>query len=177
MPDIETILSRTGGIFDSLTRDCKEIPEDIFFTQPADKWSIAQNLQHLILTTRTTTFAFKAPRFLLKWLAGKPNRQSRSYDELVAKYKSKLQQGGKAPPRFTPKGIAKDFGKESLLEKWSKANEAYTSSLKSNWVDKDLDRFIVKHPLLGRITMRELAYFTMYHTLHHHQIIQDRLPH
>ena len=177
MPDIETILSRTSEIFESLTRDCKEIPEDIFFTQPQEKWSIAQNIQHLILTTRTTTFAFKAPRFLLKWLAGKPNRRSRSYDELVAKYKLKLQQGGKAPRRFTPQVFEKGSGKESLLKKWKQATDSYLSSLKSNWVDKDLDQYIVKHPLLGRITMRELAYFTMYHTIHHQQIIHDRLPH
>jgi hypothetical protein len=30
-----------------------------------------------------------------------------------------------------------------------------------------LDNFIAPHPLLGKITLRELCYFTIYHTQHH----------
>ena len=41
--------------------------------------------------------------------------------------------------------------------------------------EEDLDRYLAPHPLLGKITLRELAYFTIYHTHHHLQIIKDRM--
>ena len=34
-----------------------------------------------------------------------------------------------------------------------------------------MDNFLIKHPLLGKITLRELCYFTIYHTQHHIKII------
>jgi len=41
--------------------------------------------------------------------------------------------------------------------------------------DTQLDQYIAPHPLLGKITLRELGYFTIYHTQHHLAIIKDRL--
>ena len=33
--------------------------------------------------------------------------------------------------------------------------------------EKQLDTFILPHPLLGKLTLREMLYFTIYHAEHH----------
>jgi len=41
----------------------------------------------------------------------------------------------------------------------------------SNWKDEDLDHFLLPHPLLGKITLREMLYFTDFHILHHNDLM------
>ena len=49
------------------------------------------------------------------------------------------------------------------------------NALQTKWDDKQLDKYLAPHPLLGKITLRELSYFTIYHTEHHLLIIKERL--
>ena len=49
------------------------------------------------------------------------------------------------------------------------------SAIEKNWKDTQLDQYIVPHPLLGKITLREMGYFTIYHVQHHDAIIRERL--
>ena len=48
------------------------------------------------------------------------------------------------------------------------------------WIDasmklseKDLDKYILPHPLLGRMPLREMLFFTIYHTQHHTNSIKE----
>src|ERR1700741_3967748 len=86
-----------------LTNYCSSLADEQFFYQPENKWSAAQQVKHLTIATKTAGMAFTLPKFLVRWVGGKPNRPSRTYDELVAKYKLKLQQGGKASSPYIPK--------------------------------------------------------------------------
>jgi hypothetical protein len=167
----EDIIKASEKIFNQFTNSCSNINEDLFFDKPTTKWSIAENVQHLIIATNTTTLAFLLPRFLVRLIGGKPNRNSKTYDELVAKYKKKLAEGGAASGRFIPKPIKINFGKEKLLANWNTATAKHIATLQKNRSENDLDNYLVKHPLLGRITLRELCYFTIYHTQHHLTII------
>ena len=154
---------------------CSEIDPASFYFQPAEKWSIAQNVQHLTISANTTKLAFSLPKFIVKIYAGKPNRDSRSYDELVSKYKLKLQQGGKASGRFIPQKIRENQEKTVMLERFKKAMNKLKDTIERNWKDDQLDQYIAPHPLLGKITLRELCYFTIYHTYHHLDIIKARV--
>ena len=167
------IITAASKIFSAFTHYCETIPDAVFFDKPTTKWSVAENVQHLIISTNTSTLAYSLPKFLVRWIAGTPNRQSRSYDELVAKYKTKLAEGGAATGRFIPKPIAINSGKKKLLRNWNKATTKHLAALTKN-NDANLDLYLVKHPLLGRITLRELCYFTIYHTQHHLTIISTR---
>ena len=104
-------------------------------------------------------------------VGGKPNRASRSYEALVIKYQEKLQQGGKASGRYIPGIIKASNGKNPLLEQWKKVTGLYLDAIRKNWTNDELDKYIVGHPLLGKITLRELSYFTIYHTYHHYNTI------
>ena len=154
---------------------CNGIDTEAFFRQPLEKWSIAQNIKHLIVSANTTKLAFSLPKFIVRLYAGKPNRSSRSYEQLVSKYKTKLQQGGKASGQFVPAIISPATGKENMLDTFSKSMNRLINNIEKNWPDEKLDQYIAPHPLLGKITLRELCYFTIYHTQHHLNIIKERL--
>jgi hypothetical protein len=146
-----------------------------FFYQPADKWSVVQNITHLTTASKSTLLAFMLPKFIIRLYTGKPNRPSRTYDELVTKYKLKLEQGGRASGRFIPKPVTIEKGKEKILTDFSKAMTRLSATIDRKWNDEELDQYIAPHPLLGKITLRELCYFTIYHTRHHLANIKERL--
>jgi hypothetical protein len=139
-----------------------------FLARHNDKWTPGEQLDHIIRAVRPLRQAFILPTFVLKWLFGKANRPSRSYDELVAKYKLKLSQGGRASGPFIPKPVP--FEKRSkLIKALHKEVDALTTKLNS-LTEQDLDHYILPHPLLGKLTIREMMYFTIYHAEHHHQL-------
>lgn len=164
-------LEKVSGQFTSF---CNGIDKDLFFHQPPDKWSIAQNVKHLQTAASTTVLAFRLPKFIIRLYAGKPNRPSRTYDALVLKYQSKLANGGRAGGRFIPGKVGANTGKEKMLGTFSRSMSRLSNAIRKNWSEQQLDRYIAPHPLLGKITMRELCYFTIYHTLHHLDIIKAR---
>jgi hypothetical protein len=90
----EEIIKQLHSAQEEFTGFCSVIDDDKFFHQPKEKWSIAQNVNHLTISANTTRLVFLLPKFIVRLYAGKPNRPSRTYDELVNKYKMKLQQGG-----------------------------------------------------------------------------------
>ena len=128
---------------------------------------IAENLQHLILSTRMTNLAYRLPKLLVRIIGGKPNRTSIGFEELMKKYYSKLAQGATASSRFVPKPIKINCTKEKLLDNWNKVTVSFLRAVRKNRTESDLDNYIAGHPLLGKITLRELCYFTIFHTQHH----------
>ena len=161
------IITASENIFKQFSATCSSIDETGLFKRPGSKWSVAENIQHLILSTNTTALAYKLPLFLVRWIGGIPNRSSRNYEEVKAKYYKKLSDGGRASGRFIPKPIEVKYGKQKLLDNWAAATLKYIQALTAKRTEEDLDNYLVKHPLLGRITLRELCYFTIFHTGHH----------
>jgi len=171
----EEIIKQLHSAKEEFTSFCSAIEADKFFHQPKEKWSIAQNVNHLTISANNTRLVFLLPKFVVRLYSGKPNRASRSYNELVSKYKLKLQQGGRASGRFIPKIISPKTGKENLSQAFTKSMDKLINSIEQKWANPQLDKYIAPHPLLGKITLRELCYFTMYHTQHHLAIIKERL--
>jgi DinB superfamily len=165
------IMTASEAIFKKVADSCSGMEEAVFFEPRQGKWSAAENLQHLIISTNLTTIAYSLPHFIVRWYAGTPNRASRTYDEVKTKYYQKLSEGGRAPARFVPRSVDKKYSKQKLLDKWNRATEKYLRALDKRRTEEDLDNYLAKHPLLGRITLRELCYFTVFHTEHHLQTI------
>ena len=42
-----------------------------------------------------------------------------------------------------------------------------------NILEKDLDFYVLPHPLIGKLTLREMLFFCIYHVQHHHKITQE----
>ena len=162
----EAILTESEKIFRRLQDYCNQLPDEVFFAVPDGKWTIAQHVQHLMVATKMATAAYAIPKFLVRLIGGRPNRASRSYNELLMKYERKLEEGGKASGRYIPASVPAVAGK-AILQRWEKVYQQYLNAIANNWKDTQLDHYIVKHPLLGKITLRELCYFTIFHTAHH----------
>ncbi|MFN4147307.1 MAG: DinB family protein, partial [Runella sp.] len=118
--------------------------------------------------------AFRLPTFVLGWVFGKANHPSKSYDELVAKYKARLAAATVQPPRqFQPK--TQPFENRAKLAKDLQRNVEKLSQLLQTKPETLLDSYVLPHPLLGKLTLREMLYFTIYHVQHHQTLIQKNL--
>lgn len=169
IPEITTQLTAAEKTF---TDYCSSLSDEQFFQQPEGKWSPAQQVRHLIISANRTRLVYTLPKFIVRWHTGKPNRSSRTYDELVAKYKMKLEQGGKASGPFIPKPIPANYGKNKMLHQFNKAMDKLGKAIASTRREEQMEQYLAPHPLLGKITLRELGYFTIHHTYHHLESIQ-----
>jgi len=139
---------------------------DFIHKSTAAKWSAGQQPQHIYLSVRPINIALLIPKFILNILFGKPH-QNRTYEELVVIYQKSLLNGGKAGSQFIPKNVS--IGKRKILI------GDLTGLIKSlnekieRLSEQDLDKYILPHPLIGKISIREMLYFTIYHVQHHHK--------
>lgn len=129
------------------------------------KWNSAQQVEHLIISQKMTNVAFKVPGLIVGFLYGKTDKGSRTYDEVVAEYQRHLANGAKSTKEYEPK-LALPLDKQKLAATYKGHGESYLAALGSK-TDKELDALQVKHPILGKLTLLELAYFTLYHNRHH----------
>jgi len=65
-----------------VTKWFTEIPAKDFFTRQGEIWSASDNMDHLIKSHRPISKALKLPKFTLQAIFGKPERQSRTYEEI-----------------------------------------------------------------------------------------------
>ena len=144
-----------------------------FEVSPNGKWSAGQNLDHLIRAIKPLQHAYRLPKFVLAILFGKTNRPSRSYDELVTKYKAKLTAGGKASSPFIPPVVSFEK-KDGLIKKYGAQKRKLIAKIERQ-SEADLDKYILPHPLLGKLTLREMLYFTIHHNEHHLELLKKRM--
>lgn len=138
-----------------------------------EKWSAGQQLDHLVRSTKPLILAVRLPKFILQLIFGEANRPSKSYEELVEKYLSKISEGAKATGNFIPSKVGYD--KRLRLQKELESVILKINKGLKNFTEEELDRCILPHPLLGKITFREMIYFSIYHVDHHHFIIDKAL--
>lgn len=149
------------------------LPDEEFIQHLPEKWSAGQQLDHIFRSVKPVTMAFGLPVFVLRILFGKSNRPGRSFDELVKKYTSKLAAGGVASGRFIPKAVG--VTDRLNLTKSLILNVGKLCFLMEKYTDHELDTFILPHPLLGKLTLREMLYFTIYHAEHHLDLTKRNL--
>jgi len=153
-----------------VTKWFTEIPAENFFTRYADVWSASDNIDHLIKSHRPISKALKLPKFTLQAMFGKPERRSRTYQEICEVYRAEIAKGAQASGRFLPEQQSPledaEEKKTELLEQWSKASKELVS-VAEKWNENDLDGYLLPHPLIGKLTIREMLFFTIYHNLRH----------
>jgi hypothetical protein len=154
-------------------RTIQNVSDDDFTISVNNKWTAGQQLDHIIKSVAPVALAFALPGFMLKMSFGKANRSSRTYDQLVEKYKGKLSAGGKAPGRFVPISVAAQH-RDKLNKKLLKLTLSLTDRMEG-FSETQLDLLLLPHPLLGKLTLREMIYFTIYHAGHHEKQVTDNL--
>ena len=65
------------------------LTDEEFLVSYGGKWTPAQQLDHIYISVKPLTRALFLPDFVLRLLFGKANKSSRTYEELVEKYKKR----------------------------------------------------------------------------------------
>ena len=142
---------------------------DAFFRPFGTAWSPADNVRHLTKSIRAVTQGLRLPRLALGLMFGRAGRASRDYDQVVERYHGVLAAGGKAG-RFAPSQRQHesdaDAWRAEVMLHHDLAAEGLAAAARG-WSEAALDRYRLPHPLLGKLTVREMLHFTLYHNLHH----------
>ena len=148
-----------------------------FFAAPEGVWSPAENLVHLIKSCSPVIMALNIPKTALRIRFGWVGHESRSLAQVRHTYlNDALANGGQAGGPFLPE-VKDDFTavhQVDIVAKWQEKGSALTDAL-AKWSEKDLDNYLLPHPLLGKMTVREILFFTLYHNLHHVNDVQRLL--
>ncbi|RAI98411.1 DinB family protein [Chitinophaga skermanii] len=166
-----TIHEQLNTRFNDFATFVKGLSNHRFVVSPEGKWSAGQQLDHLIKSVKPVNAALNMPKMLLRFW-GTPKRPNMPYDELVAEYQQVLAAGGTTTRAYLP-SIISEHQRDTLLKNYFQQKDKLLLQL-GKWSEEELDKYQLPHPLLGKISMREVLYFTMYHTEHHLQTLQQR---
>ncbi|MBK9730791.1 MAG: DinB family protein [Chitinophagaceae bacterium] len=169
----EVIIRQLKVNHQSFVDQIVSLNETAFNFSKEGKWNAGQTLDHLARAVSTLRLAMLLPKQVFALLYGKANRPSKDYEGLVAKYQQKLAAGGKAHGRYLPVNIP--FNKRKKNADALQKSVITICRRLNGYSETALDTYILPHPLLGKITMREMMYFTIYHAQHHLQIVKRDL--
>ncbi|MEM7297316.1 MAG: DinB family protein [Bacteroidota bacterium] len=137
------------------------------------KWTIAGHLYHLIKSTKAVSKGMVMPRIGLRTMFGKSNREERTYQDMVDKYKNVLATTSlKAPPSYSAEP-GRTFERPALVQRFEGELQDFIKALDS-WSEEDMSVYIMPHPAIGKCTIREFIYFTTLHTYHHLDILKEQ---
>lgn len=147
--------------------------EAFHYKPTPQQWSAAENLDHLFKSTKPLIKALGAPKLFLKNF-GKPNRDPRPYEGVANRYQERLAKIEVIPNEgFTP-DFEPHVAPAEMLETWQSLGKKYTERI-GKWSETELDKYLLPHPLLGKVHVREMLFFTVYHTYHHLRIMHQRV--
>jgi hypothetical protein len=168
--DALTALRRDG------LRYWSDIVPEQFASPLGSAWSPADNVRHLAKATAPVAQALRVPRVALI-IFGAARGPSRTFDELRQTYLGVLSKGATAgrfaPSPTTPPADVRNWQKH-LIGRCAGSIERLERGLEP-WSESDLDRYRLPHPLLGRLTVREMLLFTLYHFEHHKSNVVRRI--
>ncbi len=144
-----------------------------FETNYNNKWSAGQDLVHLIKVLKIVNIGFTLPKPLLHLMYGVNKNEARSFEQLQTLYKNTLKDGAKSPSIYIPKPVLFE-SKNNLIQKHTTLNQLFIDKMNKH-TDIELDRYRLPHPILGKVTLRELASFTSFHTIHHLELLRSKL--
>ncbi|MCL6265122.1 DinB family protein [Flagellimonas myxillae] len=151
------------------------LTEKDFVRIPGSKWTSGQQLDHILKSVIPTAKIFNSDPSVLESKFGLAEQPSRSYQILVNDYLKVLEnlKDFVLPERFVPTKITFEHRKSALAELMG-AVELLNSGI-AQLDETTLDSHAVLHPAMGKLTLREMLYFTIYHVTHHDRQILDNL--
>jgi hypothetical protein len=153
----------------------KDLTKDEFEVNVNNKWSVGQDLVHLIKVLQIVNIGFTLPKPILRLLFGINKTKSRSFEDLRQLYKNALEGGAKAPTIYIPKPVS-HTEKDSLIQKYASLNKSFIDKINKH-TPHELDSYRLRHPILGKISLVELASFTSFHTSHHFDVLKSKMAH
>jgi hypothetical protein len=171
----ETIINETKDSSQRTIEWFNAIPAEQFFVRQGDVWSASDNVDHLIKSIKPVVLALKMPRLGLQTMFGKAEHPSQTYAEICKIYVTEISKGAQASGRFLPDQESPPQPEDKKKELLDQLNRACTSLISAveKWQDADLDQYQLPHPILGKLTIREMLFFSIYHLLRHARLEGD----
>ncbi len=148
-----------------------------FFAPIGTHWSPSDHVRHLTRSMTPLLPALRMPRSALRLVFGTATAPSRTYEQIEAAYMQALAAGGTAG-RFAPtpeRALPDTARRDAIMDAHSETLRGMTQALE-RWTEEQIDAYRLPHPLLGRLTVREMMLFTLLHNQHHVQVaIRRRL--
>jgi hypothetical protein len=173
MIDKTNIIQSLNDSVDQFNELISNLDKGQFEINMNGKWSAGQDLVHLIKVLRIVNVGFTLPKPILRVLYGINKNEMRTFQQLQTLYKNALEGGAKAPILYIPKPVLFKE-KSNLIKKHQSLNESLVNKI-NNHTEIELDRFRLPHPILGKVTLGELAIFTSFHTVHHFELLKSKL--
>lgn len=165
---IEQLQSRTDELVAWIEAQSKEK----FGHGPEGAWTAGQHLHHLIKSAKPLAIGLGFPRIALLFKFGWVKNESRDYEGTVQFYKDGLSKGGQATGQYVPRAVDPEE-KDQMIERFQHEMQKLNDAI-GKLSDGKLDKTYLPHPLLGKLTIREMLYFTIYHVEHHLNILKER---
>lgn len=168
----QTIAEKFSDHHQALIDYIRTLTDEEFMYSPAGKWTPGQQLEHVLLCVRPLSQALGNKSFVAAKF-GTLERPGRDYDDVIQWYQQALQEGGKAPSMYVPEAVQLSGRDEIGTEL---ASEVHT--LRQNLEDyseQELDSLVLPHPLLGKLSIREMLYLMTYHATHHQEKTKESL--
>lgn len=177
----EEILAELARLAAEVVRLADGFDRPSFFAQQSEdgvaKWSPAEQLRHLTRSTYPLARGYAFPRVALALRFGVALRGSEKYEIVAERYSRYLEtrpDAGRFAP--TPDDAAPDDARRAqIMTRWRDAVSRLAGAVEP-WSERALDRYRLPHPLLGRLTAREMLFFTLFHTSHHARQVERRRP-
>lgn len=155
----------------------RSLPTARFLASIGEAWSPAENVRHLTKSMRAVTMGLRLPRWLLALRFGSAASPSRSFEALHAEYRERLARGATAG-RFAPSERRPSPDAEGQRGEIMAHHRVALHALREaagQWPERALDGRMLPHPALGKLTVREMLFFTVFHNRHHLVLVQGRL--
>lgn len=162
MTNLDTASQALAEAFSAVEALFIKVNDEKINAKPTEKWSFGEEMVHLIMSTNGTALVLASPDERLL----PSDHASRGYEAIVDEYKTKLLLNPTIGQSIADKA-GKTYKGEELKASFARAAQNTLLALKY-WDEAKADQWMVwKHPLLGKMTAREMVYFTVYHTRHH----------
>ncbi|WP_422348761.1 DinB family protein [Flagellimonas sp.] len=171
----EEIIQQLKQNHQAFAKKLESLGSEDFTRIPGPKWTAGQQLDHILKSVVPTAKIFNTTPKVLEEKFGLAQNPSRSYKTLVDDYLKVLEnlRDFVLPERFVPTKITIE-NRERTLSELLAATESLNQGL--HFFDEAiLDSHAVLHPAMGKLTLREMLYFTIYHVTHHDRQILGNL--
>ncbi|TGE21069.1 DinB family protein [Hymenobacter metallicola] len=163
------LLEALTAAHEDFAETVEALAADDFLRKPPGKWNAGQHLDHIIRSVSRVAGALALPGMAQGELFGKTNEPAGTYEELVARYEQVLAGGFKATEAFLPEEAGAAQQRE--LPQQLRAEVARLTTRAAGYSEEQLDTLLMPHPALGKLTLRQMLYFTLGHVQHHRRLV------
>lgn len=148
-----------------------------FVTPYGTAWSPADHIRHLNRSMRALTRGLSLSKWKLWLRFGRTRRPSRTFVEVRDTYLNGLPGFSGRPNPYPPRPVEMTNGAQAWRGEVMLEHKAAVQNLLraiAQWNERSLNRYQLPHPLLGKLTVREMLFFVLYHNWHHVNVVARR---